>query len=212
MALYVLALTDTDLGNWTTRGRSLKSANYSGIHVVHERRVALPVVSDEELRAQHALVMAIAERAPAVLPARFGALLEKRELTAAISRHRAEIVAALDQVRDHVQMTIRVLGTRPAPTRAASSDTTMTGTDYLRRARLAAIPPMTSVGERVVAAVTPIVAAERREHGTGGLLATIYHLVEVRQVQRYVHAAGPAVPGVIVSGPWPPFAFTPQLW
>ncbi len=171
-----------------------------------------PPVSDEELRAQHALVMAIAERAPAVLPARFGALMGKRELTAAIDRHHAEIVAALDRVRDHVQITIRVLGTRARQTDVTASDAPMSGTDYLRRARLAAIPPMTSAGERVLAAVGPIAAAERRVHGSGGLLATVYHLVDVRQVERYMKAAGGPVPGVIVSGPWPPFAFTPQLW
>ena len=73
VALYVLALTDTDLGTWMTGGRRLYSANCNGIHVAHERRVEAPPVSDEELRAQHALVTAIAERAPAVLPARFGA-------------------------------------------------------------------------------------------------------------------------------------------
>lgn len=212
MALYVLALTDTDLGTWTTGGRRLYSANCRGIHVVHQRRAAAPPVSDEELRVQHALVMAIAERAPAVLPARFGALMDKRELMAAIDRHHAEIVTALDRVRDHVQITIRVLGTRARRTDATPSDAPVSGTDYLQRARLAAIPPMTSAGERVLAAVGPLAAAERRVHGSGGLLATVYHLVDVRQVERYMKAAGGPVPGVIVSGPWPPFAFTPQLW
>ncbi len=71
---------------------------------------------------------------------------------------------------------------------------------------------MTSAGERVLAAVRPLVAAERREHGAGGLLATIYHLVEARHVDRYKKAVGNPVPGVMVSGPWPPFAFSPQLW
>ena len=212
MALYVLALTDTDLGSWTTGGRRLYSANCRGVHVIHQRRTAPPAVSDDALRDQHALVMAIAERAPAVLPARFGALMGKRELTAAIDRHHAEILAALDRVRDHVQITIRVLGTRARPTDMTASDAPLSGTDYLRRARLAAIPPMTTAGERVLAAVGPIAAAERRVHGSGGLLATVYHLVDVRQVERYMKAAGAPVPGVIVSGPWPPFAFTPQLW
>ena len=89
----------------------------------------------------------------------------------------------------------------------------MSGTDYLRRARLAAIPPMTSAGERLLAAVGPIAAAERRVHGSGGLLATVYHLVDVRQVERYMKAAGGLLPRCHrFSGPWPPFAFTPQLW
>lgn len=211
MPLYVLALTDIDLGTWTSGGRRLQNVNCDGIHVVYERRAAAPPVSDAELRAQHALVIMIAERAPAVLPARFGSILAKRELTASIRRRESEIVAALDRVRDHAQMTIRVLGQR-APRAPVAAPPRMSGTEYLQRARRAAIPPTTSAGERVLAAVRSLVAAERREHGAGGLLATIYHLVEARQVERYKKAAGKPVPGVIVSGPWPPFAFSPQLW
>ncbi|MBA3637942.1 MAG: GvpL/GvpF family gas vesicle protein [Acidobacteria bacterium] len=211
MPLYVLALTDSDLGTWTVGRRRLQSAAFGRIHVVYQRRSVVPPVTDEELRAQHAVVLAIAEQASAVLPARYGSLLSKGELAAAVRQHENEIVAALDRVRDHVQMTIRVLGTRASrpPLQALVG---ISGTEYLQRARRAADPPMTPTGERVLAAVRPLVAAERREHGAGGLLATIYHLVDVHKVERYTKAAGGPVPGVIVSGPWPPFAFSPQLW
>lgn len=211
MPLYVLALTDTDLGSWTVGRRRLHTASCGRIHVIHQQRAAAPPMTDEELRAQHAVVLAIAERASAVLPARYGSLLTKGELTAALCQHEDEIVAALDRLRNHVQMTVRVLGTR-APRAAVSAPAGLSGTEYLQRARRAAEPPTTSAGERVLAAVRPLVAAERREHGVGGLLATIYHLVDVRKVERYTEAAGGPVPGVIVSGPWPPFAFSPQLW
>ena len=211
MPLYVLALTDIDLGTWRSGGRRLQTVTYGGIHVVCERRAAAPPVSDDELRAQHGLVIRIAERAPAVLPARFGSLIVKGELTASIRRHEDEILAALDRVRDHVQMTVRLLGKRTQRATAAASPT-ISGTEYLQRARRAAIPPTTSAGARVLAAVRPLVAAERREHGAGGLLATIYHLVEASQVERYKKAVATPVPGVMVSGPWPPFAFSPQLW
>ena len=211
MPLYVLALTDTDLGSWTINGRRLHSAAFGRIHVIHERRGSPPAVSDGELRAQHALVLAIAARAPAVLPARYGSLLEKRELAVAIRQHQKEILASLDRLRHHVQMTIRVLGKRTPPARLQSR-TGMSGTEYLQQARRAAAPPTTSAGERLLAAVRPLVTAERTEHGAGGLLATIYHLVDVRHVERYRDAVGAPAAGVIVSGPWPPFAFAPQLW
>jgi len=211
MPLYVLALTDTDLGTWTVGGRQIHSVAYGRIHVVYQRRSVAPPVTDEELRAQHAAVVAIAQRAPAVLPARYGSLLAKRELTAAVRQHETDILAALDRVRDHAQMTIRILGKR-APGTAMRSTAPISGTEYLQRARRAADPPMTSAGERVLAAVKPFVAAERREHGAGGLLATVYHLVDVHKFERYTKAAGGPVAGVIVSGPWPPFAFSPQLW
>jgi len=211
MPLYVLALTDSDLGTWTVGRRRLHSAAYGPIHVVYHRRSVVPPITDEELRAQHAVVLAIAERAAAVLPARYGSLLAKRELTAAIRQHEDEIVAALDRLRNHVQMTIRVWGER-APRPPLQPPVGISGTEYLQRARRAADPPTTSAGDRVLAAVRPLVAAERREHGAGGLLATIYHLVDVRKVERYTKAAGGPVAGVMVSGPWPPFAFSPQLW
>ena len=211
MPLYVLALTDTDLGTWTVGGRKLHSVTYDRIHVVYQRRSVVPPAADEELRAQHAVVVAIAGRAPAVLPARYGSLLAKHQLTAAIRQHETEILTALDRVRDHAQMTIRILGKR-APGTAVQSAAPISGTEYLQRARRAADPPTTSAGEGVLSAVKPFVAAERRERGAGGLLATVYHLVDVHKVERYTKAAGGPVTGVIVSGPWPPFAFSPQLW
>ena len=207
----MLALTDIDLGKWTVSGRRLHSANYGAVHVVYERRSSAPALTDEELRAQHALVTAIADRSPAVLPARFGSLLEKRDLTAVVGAHEHEIVSALARVRHHVQMTVRVLGQRrtvPSTVQPAR----MSGREYLERARRAATPPITEEAERLLKAVHTVVAHERREHGAGGLLATIYHLVHVRHVARYRKAAAVPPPGVMVSGPWPPFAFSPQLW
>ena len=211
MPLYVLALTDTDLGTWTVGSHQLHSVNCGPIHIVYQRRSVAPGVTDEELRAQHAVVVEIAQRAPAVLPARYGSLLAKRELTAAVRQHESEIVAALDRVRDHAQMTVRILGKR-APRASVQLPAPASGTEYLQRARRAADPPTTAAGQRVLAAVRPFIAAERREPGAGGLLATVYHLVDVHKIDRYAKAAGRHVPGVIVSGPWPPFAFSPQLW
>jgi hypothetical protein len=207
--LYVLALTDTPLGSWTAGDRRLQTADYDGVHVVYERRTKAPEMTDAELREQHSLVIAIANRARAVLPARFGSLIGKRELTALLRRHDAEIRAALEQVRDRVQMTVRVLGAslRPsAPARVTS------GREYLERARRALAPPLPRHAERLLSAVQPYVVSARREPGAGRLLATLYHLVDAAQISRYMAAARTRRPGVIVSGPWPPFAFSPQLW
>jgi hypothetical protein len=209
--LYVLALTDVALGTWTVDGRRLHCADYDRIHAVHERRGLPPALSDDELRAQHRLVVAIAQRASAVLPARFGSLLDRRELTAAVTRHEQEILAALARVHHHVQMTVRILGERPKSAGGAAR-ANMSGREYLERARLAATPPTTGEAERLLARLSSLVASERREHGAGRLLATIYHLVHVRHVDRYKKVVGAPDPGVIVSGPWPPFAFSPQLW
>jgi hypothetical protein len=207
---YVLALTDTPLGSWTAGDRRLLTADYDGVYVVYERRREAPAVSDAELRDQHRLVIAIANRARAVLPARFGSLIARRELTALLRRHDTEIRTALEQVRDRVQMTVRVLGAalpHPRPPAPATS-----GREYLERARQQLAPALPRQAERLLAAVRPYVASERRESGAGRLLATLYHLVDASQIVRYTKAAGKPVPGVILSGPWPPFAFSPQLW
>lgn len=209
MPLYVLALTDTPLGSWTAGRRRLQTAEYSGVHVVYESRPAAPEATDVALRDQHSLVIAIANRARAVLPARFGSLIGRRELAALLRRHDAEIRAALEQVRDRVQMTVRVLGTARPPAGAARP---ASGRDYLERARRMLNPPLPSRAERLVSAVQPYVVSERREPGAGRLIATLYHLVDSAQVKHYTAAAGRRDPGLIVSGPWPPFAFSPQLW
>lgn len=211
MPLYVLALTDGTLGRWTGGDRRLETVGCAGVHAVCERRTASPPATDEELRAQHALVVAIAQRVPAVLPVRFGSLLQKRELTALIRRHQAEIRAGLDQVRGRVQMTVRVLdsgsGRRPRREPGMTS-----GRAYLERARRTSALPVPPRAQRLLSALEPYVVSQRRAPGAGELLATIYHLVEQSQVARYTKTAGKPVPGVIVTGPWPPFAFSPQLW
>lgn len=165
-------------------------------------------MSDAELRAQHALVIEISQRVRAVLPVRFGSLLEKGELHALIRRHHAEIAAALAHVRDRVQMTVRVLGGTPAP----ASPRVSSGREYLERARRAATLPVPEPAQQFLSALQPCIVQERRQPGAGELLATVYHLVEAEQVPRYVKAAAAPGPGIMVSGPWPPFAFSPQLW
>jgi len=212
VALYVLALTDTPLSAWTVGAHRLESLQHDGVHVVFERRAASPAVTDTELREQHALVLAIAARTRAILPARFGSLIEKRQLTALLRRHEADVRAALEQVRDRVQMTVRVTGSAaPSPSAPVVSGA-LSGRDYLERARLKSSPPLPRQAQRVLSAVQPYVVSERREPGAGRLLGTIYHLVDDSQLADYRKAVGKRVPGVIVSGPWPPFAFSPQLW
>ena len=65
----------------------------------------------------------------------------------------------------------------------------------------------------MTAAVRHLVAAERSENGQGRSVASIYHLIERRHLDQY-RAALSGVPSSIitVSGPWPPFAFAPDLW
>ena len=209
MRVYVLALTDLDLGTWKAGARTLHSIDLGPLYAVYEQRRTPPPLNDDSLREQHGLVMEIARRADATLPARFGALVDRKALADRVQSHEAELREAIHEVRGRVQMTVRVTGepARVVATPAAS------GREYLEARRKLASPVLPETAAGLLAALRPLVARERLEPGAGGLLATVYHLVDRRHGRRYREiAAATALPNVIVTGPWPPFAFAPQLW
>ena len=208
MRLYVLALTDTPLDDLAVGERQVHAELIDGVHAVCEKRSTPPDPSDAELRAQHAMVLEIASRVRAILPVRFGSLLTKAELRRAIREHRAEIEAAFDLVRDRVQMTIRVTGRRRSP---AALPAPSTGRAYLARKQEQLSPPLPAPALALLKHLAPFAAAERREPGAGALLATIYHLVDTSDVLRYAALARKAPRSIVITGPWPPFAFTPSL-
>lgn len=210
MPLYVLAFTDVTVRSSRSGVRPFVDVHVDGIHVICQRRNAVPRISDRALREQHRDVLEVASHARAVLPARFGALLDRDEIVAMVRKRDAAIRAALDEVRDRVQMTTRVLGTAPVqpPVQVSS------GREYLERRRLMAAPPLPAPVHALLDAVRPLVVRERQEPGVAaGLLATFYHLIAAGDVARYRSATRRMrSPEVVSTGPWPPFAFTPQLW
>ena len=208
MALYVLALAETPLRNMAFGGRQLHVESIDAVHAICEMRAASPEPSEAELRAQHALVLEIASRSRAILPLRFGSLVTKLELRAAIRSQRQEIQAGFDLVRDRMQMTIRVTGRRRA---SAAIPGPVNGREYLARRRQQVSPPLPPAALAFLKRLAPLVAAERREPGAGALLATVYHLVDVLDMPRYSALARKAPRSIVVTGPWPPFAFTPSL-
>lgn len=205
MPLYVLALTDTPPE--PSPEPTLHVESTGGVHAVCQRRTKAPRPTEDELRAQHALVLEIAARAGAILPVRFGTLLTKAELTRAVRDHQQEIQAAFDRVRGRVQMTIRVTGRRRPEPKGAPA----TGRGYLERKRRQALPPLPASAAAFLKALAPLAAAERRAPGAGPLLATVYHLVNSKDLSRYARIADAAPASVAVTGPWPPFAFTPSF-
>lgn len=209
MPLYVLAFTDTRLEPWTIGGRHLQTVAVGGLNAICERRGARAAATEVELREQHALVLAIAGRVRSILPVRFGALLEKRELVELMRRHQTEIRQGLAEVCDRVQMTIRVVGAS-APTGFVAAST---GRQYLQQRLQASVPTLPRPARTLLRALQPMVIRERREPGAGRLLATVYHLIDASDVPRYTGIAKNASsPEMIFTGPWPPFAFTPQVW
>jgi len=205
---YVLAITDGPLPKRMRTTRSLHEIVVGGIHAVYERRQHLPDITDKMLRAQHKTVIEIARHGGAILPARFGALLAKQELRSLLRSHRDELRRALDDVRDRVQMTTRVLGS--VPERGPATATS--GRAYLEERRRISRPALPAAVEAFLAAVRPLAVRERREPGAGGLVAAFYHLVNVADLPDFEQRVSEmAADNLIVTGPWPPFAFTPPL-
>jgi hypothetical protein len=208
VAEYLLAITDAALPARLRTHRRLHEVVLDGVRAVCQRRTRVPPVSDEVLLAQHEIVLDVARHVSAILPARFGTLLSKDALLSLLRAHRDELCRALDDVRDRVQMTTRILGfAAERPQSAARS-----GREYLEERRRISRPDLPPHVDAFLAAVRPLAVDERREPGAAGLLATIYHLVNRQDVSSFErHARAVAADDIMVTGPWPPFAFVPQL-
>src|SRR5262249_14636544 len=147
--------------------------------------------SEAALRTQHAVVARIADRVDAILPARFGSVVDVQELDRVVALRRGVIADALLLVRGRTQMTIRV-GRRQSPGAGPQSDSRRpkiapdSGTAYLRDRRAAAIidaPP--DIVDPIRTATEQIVVATRMGPGVGTSVLTCYHLIERDDVQKY---------------------------
>jgi hypothetical protein len=211
-ALYVYALVEPGLPRtFRLLGHGLHVLHMSGVGVVVERRRSRGAPEPETLKRQHELVVELDRRAGALLPARFGSLISRGALTALIATHADAILEALARVRGRRQMTLRVFGAIESREPAAS--TASSGTEYLarRRERAHAVPDEV----RTIRDVIGDVAAERVAAGPSGIVA-VYHLVPSRDIAAYRRKASTlqgilAPRQVTVSGPWPAFAFAPEL-
>jgi hypothetical protein len=210
-ALYIFALTDRPLKTWVEEdGRVIESVPVENIFAVCERRPSCPAVNEEELRRQHSIVLRIADAAPAVLPARFGSLVDEAELAKIVRERMNAFRDALERVRGNVQMTVRIAISR-SPARK-DSPPQASGRAYLQR-RLAMASTALPMRARVLlASVSALVVDERRKASDAGMVA-IYHLVRRNDVRKYTDTlARGRVKGMRVTGPWPAFAFVPDLW
>ena len=178
--------------------------------VVSDRPLAS--ASPANLRRYDRVMRELAARFPAILPARFGTVVEERELMFILSSRRAALGRALTTVRGRVQMTIRVLarataedrGIMPVPEEPAGA---VTGRDYLAGKARAA---------RAVAGFEPVRAAvarwvrDERVERRGGV-SSVYHLIPRSSTVAYRRAVRTAAASsglrLLVSGPWPPYAF-----
>ena len=213
--LYVFALCDANLRVPERVGRHrLECLDLGGLFAIVERRRAVPVLSERSLRDQHRVVVALHQHAQALIPVRFGALVARVELDRIVRQRRRLLVRALKRVRGMAQMTIRSFEPlrRPSvPSRAT------TGTAYLARRARDARPDVPRAVDAVRQAVRSLVVDESIEAGRGAVRVVVNHLIRVGDGDRYLARAESVLSGTAASesvrltGPWPPFAFTPEI-
>ena len=218
MRWYVFALVDTAPDGRLGRGLKgpLRARPMAGAFAIVERRADVPPAELGSLRAHQAVVSRLSDAAPAILPVRFGTLMEEDALDEALNERDEEIAEAFALVRHRAQFTWR----RDQPSAAKALKTSKAagaaggGADYLRRAaratRTTPPPAFSSLRDRLHA----FVVSERFQPAANGMPDTLYQLIEKTAIERYramADALTLTTPGVTVSGPWPPFAFAPEL-
>jgi hypothetical protein len=218
----VYALTSRQAGRITARGvagEPLHAIPVGRMDVIVGRVRAFPQPTERNLRRFDRLMSALWRRTPALLPARYGTTArDMADLDGMIREREASLRRSLTAVRNRAQMTVRIVvrkrdGRRtlsgppgePDKTRPTGNEQ-QSGTQYLRsRQRERAVPAF----DPLRASVRRWVRDERMERRAG--VASLYHLIPSGSVNRYRAALERAARGegvrLIVSGPWPPYAF-----
>ena len=202
----------------TRSGHRLKQVACGPVAAIVRDVTRPPAASPAQVRLYERHMRELAERFPALLPARFATVMPPDELTFILSARRQDFQRALTHVRGRSQMTVRVVG-RDANARrrqgaaAVRRDAATTGREYLReRAHDAAAQRVVPGFEPVREAVERWICDERVEHRDG--VSTVYHLIprsaSARYRQRLRQAADAAGLPAVVTGPWPPYAFTSE--
>lgn len=225
--LCVYALTADRAARIAVRGLSREP-----LRVIREGSVAAivgtlpraPRVTRDSLRGYDAVMRALAARFATLLPARFGTTFDDPvELVFVLRSRQASLRRALAQVRNRVQMTVRMVeasgageaGEAPGPGSKTPppllpAPPAFRGTVYLAgRAAAAAREREVAGFEPIRAAVRRWIRDERVEKRAG--VASIYHLVPRASADAYraalERAAVASARRVVVTGPWPPYAF-----
>ena len=177
--------------------------------VTNARRAPAPTAAN--LRRYHHTIAAIAVALPAVLPVRFATVMTEPELALVLSARAKSLSETLKRVRGAAQMTLRLAGVphqRDAKAARVSGDRARSGLDYLRQRaeREREVPGF----EGVRSALESWIVEERVERK--GEIVSVYHLIRRRSAAAYGRAASAAIARAglrgVVSGPFPPYAFS----
>lgn len=194
-------------------GRSLVRIRAGRVAAIAEPMDRPPSVEVERLQAQEELVRRLARRHAAILPARFGSHAKDEEELQSILRTRAGSFArGLTRVRGAEQMIVRLFFSEPGARLSGLEAKARPGTAYLRRRAGADIPALQAI--RTALGPLKLVRDQRLE--MQGESLTVFHLIRRGKSRMYATAVFEAISrqsgvAAIVSGPWPPYAFTPEV-
>ncbi len=159
------------------------------------------------------LMTSLWRRRITLLPVRFGTVVgDRSELEDLVREAEPDIARRLSAVRNRAQMTLRLPGAGQPGSRSHSrgrgrTHGRLSGSQYLEQRAAQSRSPE---AEPLRAAVGRWVRTERVERRGG--IVTVYHLIPRGAAERYRAAAARAgaaagVP-VMISGPYPPYAFS----
>lgn len=188
-------------------GRSIRIFRVGPIGVLAGKPDDRPI--EEALRVQHAIVVALAGRFDPILPVRFGARMSAARIDQVIRPSAQLLAKALTHVSGRRQMTMRLIGPPDTVVPRATG-----GTEYLAQRLVARAFPREASPLRD--ALSGLVVDERVQPGRGSIRLTVFHLVDRDDVESYARTAEDASRAIApwrisLSGPWPPFAFAPEL-
>lgn len=199
-------------------GRPVIVRNHMGVRLLLSPWESEPVppVSAENV-LDHERVVEAAMRTTAVLPFRFGTVVDEEVCRDFIERHRERIEGQLEKVAHHVEVTLKVF--EPAAPTAPAAGPPATGTTYLLRKHREIQLEEERVGrarqliEHIEAPLARWIAdRDHRLAPSPGLLATATHLIPAPALADWTQAVAAVrsqFPQLdfMASGPWPPYHF-----
>lgn len=229
MSLYVYAIADGEFAVDDLRGvageplQFVASGDGRAHAIAGDASLTEPALNAETLHAQDALVRQLAERAAALLPARFGArFADERTLRQTLDELAPRLDRALTRVRGREQFTLRLFQDRTpsapsddAPSAQEQAPEQGPGTRYLRQRAAEGRHWPPSI-ENLRAALADAIDDERVERGQPPVIGSIHHLIPRGSAARYLArleaaaaAASLDASGIRlrVSGPSPAYAF-----
>jgi len=174
---------------------------------------------------EHARVVSECFRNTTVLPFRFGTVFENHEaLRRAVRANRKSFTESVSRLKGKAEMHVKVV-VRDQSMRDIMPEASLpnsVGSEYLTRLREIAVKDRErqskarAVSVQVHKLFAPLESeVSCKKVDSGGLLIDIAHLIDSKTVEKYQNRSNAAVRQlkdceISVSGPWPPYHFTPS--